>query len=94
VAQHHDLQLPELDRMEPEGHEVQDALKDDRAERDEHDASDPKVLGQRRFYGYGARGVHLPNDGGPRRTELMHPTGIGRRGRRPGRQAAECRSNF
>ena len=40
VAQHHDLQFPELDRTEPQGDELQDALKDNIAERDEHDASD------------------------------------------------------
>jgi hypothetical protein len=34
VAQHHDLQLPELDRTAPERDELQDALKDDIAERD------------------------------------------------------------
>jgi hypothetical protein len=64
VAQHLDLQLPELDRTEPEGDELQDALKDDIAKRDEHDASDPKVLRRRRFYSR-ARSVHLLKDDGP-----------------------------
>ena len=45
VAQHHDFQFPELDRTEPESDELQDALKDNIAERDEHDAPTARSFG-------------------------------------------------
>ena len=72
MAQHHDLQLPELDRTQPEGDELQDALKDDVTERDERRLR-PEGPGSTAILCSRARSVQPLYHGGAQRTELMTP---------------------